>query len=76
MWEAYLALEKAEQRGAPRLQSRGALPAPRLGRLLDAERSLRFTIAANHVALDKLYNCDVIASIANAVDYLCAQQAS
>jgi hypothetical protein len=34
------------------------------------ERSLRFTITANHVALDKLYKCDVIAGIANAVDYL------
>jgi hypothetical protein len=34
------------------------------------ERSLRFTITANHVALDRLYKCDVIAGIANAVDYL------
>jgi hypothetical protein len=33
-------------------------------------RSLRSTITANHVALDKLYNCDVIAGIANAVNYL------
>jgi hypothetical protein len=34
------------------------------------ERSLRHTITANHVALDKLYSCDVIAGIADAVEYL------
>ena len=34
------------------------------------DHSLRATIVANHVALDRLYKCDVIAGTANAIDYL------